>query len=127
MNNPYSLPGPSPIIKEEEFKSSLTPKHQELLKRLQKLFPECCIKEEPNITLHNIGGYPYAQGPGISYMRVTSSYADGPEFDFFPEIKELLCNMGFSLESYYTSGCDERNYENYEVYYFIEKESLKYI
>ena len=44
MNNPYSLPGPSPIIKEEEFKSSLTPKHQELLKRLQKLFPECCIE-----------------------------------------------------------------------------------
>ena len=126
MNNPYSLPGPSPII-EEELESALTPKHQELLKRLQKLFPECCIKEEPNITLHNIGGYPYAQGPGISYMRVTSSYADGPEFDFFPEIKELLCNMGFSLESYYTSGCDERNYENYEVYYFIEKESIKYL
>ena len=104
----------------------LTPKHKELLKRLQSLFPEAHLNVEERVNLINRGGWAYAHGPGISLMRITSSYESGPEWDFFPEIAEILQNCGFKMERYETSGCDERNLENYECYYFLEKGSIVY-
>jgi len=125
--NPYTLPcAPSFTIEEEEEEPKLTPKHRDLLRRLQTLFPEANIDED-FIQMRNRGGWVYAEGVGISYRRVTSSYADGPEFDYSKEIAQILCNSGFEAAGYYTSGCDERNFENHETFYYIEISSIKYL
>jgi hypothetical protein len=104
----------------------LTPKHKELLRRLQALFPEAHLEEEENINLLNRGGWRYAHGPGISLTRVTRSYESGPEMDFFPEIKQILCNSGFKMERYDTTGYDDYHFEDYETYYFLESCNLEY-
>ena len=101
----------------------LTPKHTDLVHRLQNLFPEATIMIEDEVPYYNRGGFIYAKAHGVAYQRVTSSYEEGPEYDYSEEIKQILLNSGFELAHYYTTGCDERNYENYEYFYFGEKES----
>lgn len=111
---------------EQEKELILTPKHEELIKRLQTLFPEACISINEYIPLKNVFDVQIGHGPGVEYRRVTRSYEDGPEYDFSQEIKQILLNSGFTYAGYYSSGCDDYHYEDYEIYRFCESESIKY-
>lgn len=110
-----------------ETETILTPKHEELIKRLQTLFPEANIQIEENLHLKNIWGVTIGYGPGVTYKRITRSYADGPDWDFSEEIREILLNAGFTKGGYYSTGHDEYHYEDYEVYTYLEKQSIEYI
>ena len=110
----------------QETEYILTPKHEELIKRLQTLFPEACISIDEYIPFKNVWDVESGHGPGVEYRRVTRSYADGPECDFSQEIKQILLNSGFTYAGYYSSGCDDYHLEDYEIYRFCETESIKY-
>lgn len=107
-------------------KTILTPKHEELLRRLQILFPEANLEASEHIPYNNRWGVTIASGPGIQYRRITRSYEEGPEWDFSKEIREILLNAGFTAASYYCSGHDEYHYEDYEIFRFIETENINY-
>lgn len=104
----------------------LTPKHEELLKRLQALFPEANLEASEYVPYKNIFDVTIGSGPGIEYRRITRSYEEGPQFDFSEEIKQILLNSGFTYAGYYSSGCDDYHYEDYEIFRFIETENINY-
>ena len=57
----------------------------------------------------------------IVYNRVTSSYENGPDPDYSEQITNFLAQYGYNKVGYHTTGCDERNYENYESYLFSDE------
>lgn len=56
----------------------------------------------------------------IAYTRVTSSYNDGPEHDYSKSISSFLKKFGYIQIDHRTSGCDERNLENSETYFYFK-------
>lgn len=111
---------------EQEKELILTPKHEELIKRLQTLFPEAFISINEYIPLKNVWNVTIGQGPGVEFLRVLRPYEDDTKYDFSQEIKQILLNSGFIYAGYYSSFFDDYPYEEYAVYRFCESESIKY-
>lgn len=100
-----------------------------LLSRMEQLFG-IGFEYEPNYTLCNRGGWPYAKAEAFRYSVCTSSFADGPDLDYSKEIKEILLHCGFECEGEGDNGLDPiGSYcrDTYWNYHFIYNRSLEYI
>lgn len=100
-----------------------------LLCRMEELF-DIEFDWEPEYTLYNRGGWPYAKAEAFRYSVCTSSFADGADFDYSKEIKEILLHCGFECEEEGDNGLDPiGSYcrDTYWNYHFIYKPTIEYL
>lgn len=100
-----------------------------LLERMEKLFG-VEFEYEPCFQLYARGGFPYAKGEAVVYSVCTFSFADGADYDYSKEIKEILCNIGFSCHGEGDNGLDpvgSYGRDTYWNYHFMYKPTFEYL
>lgn len=100
-----------------------------ILARMEQLFG-IGFEYESKYTYYNRGGWPYAHGESFRYSVCTSSFADGADYDYSEDIKEILLNMGFECEGEGDNGLDPIGSfcrDTYWNYHFIYKKSIEFI
>lgn len=97
------------------------------LENIEKVFGvDFEVREElPRL---NRGGYAYSKGNGLSYGYCTSSYLDGPGYDYSKEFDIMLEGLGFEkINSYGDNGMDSATnwQDTFWDYDYIYKPSEK--